>query len=124
MSRLRARLVIGMLAAQCLGSGCYYGGRSGPVKPDTIVGDYVYRSGDRGAPHDPDRLTLSADGKYILVRMPGGHPGGTEEGTWKLVHGPDPIVMLDQADHDVEIRGKRVRLIISYARDHWYEKTE
>lgn len=115
--------MIGMLAALFLGSGCYVE-RSVSVKPDTVVGDYVHRSGDRGAQHDPDRLTLRSDGKFILVRMPGGHQGATEKGTWRLVQDPDPTILLDHAGYDVKIRGKGVRLIISYDRDQWYEKTE
>src|SRR6266704_2791918 len=101
---LRGYLTVGMLAAVCLGSGCYVEQSMAPLKPDTFVGDYVQRSGDRGAQYDPDRLTLRSDGKYILVRMPGGHQGATEEGTWRLVQDPEPTILLDHAGYNVEIR--------------------
>ena len=124
MSRLRAYLLIAVLAGLCLGSGCYVEQSGAPFKRDAFVGDYVHQSGDSGAQYDPDRLTLRADGKYIIVRMPGGHQGATEEGTWTLVHDSSPYIMLDHAGYDVEFRGKGVRLIISYDRGQWYEKTE
>ena len=124
MSRVRAGLMIGMLVAPFLGSGCHVEQSRAPLKPDEFVGDYVHRSGDRGAQHDPDRLTLRSGGKYILVRMPGGHRGATEEGTWTLIAAPDPFILLDHAGYDIKMRGKSVGLIISYDRDQWYEKTE
>lgn len=114
---------MGILTATCLGSGCYVE-RSAIVKPDGIVGDYIHRSGDKGARYDPDRLTLRSDGKYILIRMPGGVQGVTEEGTWRLVQDAKPTVLLDHAGYDVKLSDRKVRLIISYDRDQWYEKIE
>jgi hypothetical protein len=122
MPQLRPYLVIGMLAALALGFGCS-SGRKGPLTRDTFVGDYVYYCDDPGAPHDPDRLTLRADGKYILVHMPGGHPGSTEEGTWQLLTNFEPRVAFGNGTYPVEIKGKHIRLLIDLDLGHWYEKT-
>lgn len=122
MPQLKSYLIIGMLALGGLGSGCT-SGRNAPLKPDTFVGDYIYYCDDPGAPHDPDRLTLKADGKYILVHMPGGRPGSTEEGTWRLIKDPWPRVLFGDGVYPVEIKRKLVRLLIDEDLGHWYEKT-
>lgn len=122
MPQLRSFLIVGVLVLAGLCCGCT-SERNVPLRPETFVGDYVYRSADKGAPHDPDRLTLRADGKYILVHMPGGRPGSTEEGTWRLIDGPSPNIALDHAGYPVEINGKKVRLLINDDLGHWYEKS-
>jgi hypothetical protein len=53
------------------------------------VGEYVV-SADAGTPHEPDRLTLRADGQYVLVHVVGGHPASKEEGAWRLVNDAAP----------------------------------
>ena len=95
------------------------------MKRGMLVGNYVFQMGDRGAPHhDPDRLTLEADGKYILVHMPDGHPGSTEEGTWQLWSNlGQPQVAFGNGTYPVEIRGKRIRLLVNDDLGYWYEKT-
>lgn len=116
---LRRHVVLGILVV-AMSLGC----TRAPVKPDAIVGDYIYHSSDKGAQHDPDRLTLRADGKYILVHMPGGHPGSTEEGEWRLVDGRPPNILLDHAGYPIEIKGKDVRLLVDDDLGQWYEKTK
>ncbi len=120
---MRSHLIIGMVALAGVCFGCA-SGRKAPLTPGTFVGTYVYYSADTGAPHDPDGLTLRADGKYILVHMPGGHPGSTEEGTWQLVNDPDPEIVLGHAGYPIEIKGMDVRLLIDLDLGHWYEKTK
>jgi len=118
--RLTSYFVVAMLA---------FGGTTGcpsdrnvPLKPESFVGGYVYHSADRGAPHDPDSLTLRADGKYILVQMPDGHAGATKEGLWRLVIGSPPNIELDSSGYPVEIKGKKVRLLIDNDLGHSYTK--
>lgn len=99
--------------------------RTAQLKPEIFVGEYVFQMGDSGAPHhDPDRLTLKADGSYILVHMPGGRPRPTEEGAWRLINDPNPNILLDHAGYPVEIRGKHIRLLVNDDLGYWYEKTE
>ena len=94
------------------------------LRAETFVGDYVYHSADPGAPHPPDRLSLSADGKYSLVHVSDTHPASKEEGVWNLVKDPAPNIVLDRAGYPVEIEGKHIRLFINSDLGHWYEKTE
>jgi len=116
---LKTYVVLGILAV-----GMSIGCTTAPVKSDTLVGDYIYRSADKGAQHDPDRLTLRSDGKYVLVHMPGGHPGSTEEGEWRLENGPSPNLLLNHAGYPIKVKGKDVRLLINDDLGQWYEKTK
>ena len=123
MLQLRAYAIIGVLTLLGVLSGCTSGGSAQP-KPETFVGEYVYYSADKGAPHDRDKLTLGADGRYTLVLMPGGHPGSTEEGTWQLWNNRgQPQVAFGNRTYPAEIKGKTVRLLIDLDLGHWYEKT-
>ena len=125
MPQLRAYVMIEMFALLGVLSGCT-SERNAQLKPETFVGEYVFQMGDSGAPHhDPDRLTLQADGKYILVHMPGGHPGSTEEGTWRLWSNlGQPEIAFGNRAHPVQIKGKRIRLIVNDDLGYWYEKTK
>jgi hypothetical protein len=123
MPQLKAYVMIGLLAVLGVIFGCTRRGNP-HLKAETFVGEYIFRVGDRGAPHhDPDRLTLKADGRYILIRMPGGHPGSTEEGTWQLFSDFEPRVAFGNRMYPVEIRGKRIRLLVDDDLGYWYEKT-
>lgn len=121
MPQLKSYLIIGMLALAGLCYGCT-SGRNTPLKPDTFVGDYIYFSADSGSPHDPDRLTLRPDGKYILIHMPGGHPGSTQEGTWRLYFDPEPRVLFGGRVYPIEVNGKEVLLLIDLDLGHSYQK--
>jgi hypothetical protein len=125
MPQLRAFVMIGMFALLGVISGCTPGG-SAQLKPETFVGEYVFQMGDSGAPHhDPDRLTLKADGRYVLVHMPGGHPGPTQEGTWRLWSNlGQPQVAFGNRTYPVEMRGKRIRLLVNDDLGYWYQKIE
>ena len=116
--------MIGMLALFGVFSACT-SQRNTQLKPETFVGDYIFQMGDSGAPHhDPDRLTLKANSSYVLVHMPGGHPGSTEEGTWRLWSNLGQLqVAFGNRTYPVEIRGKRIRLIVDDDLSYWYEKT-
>lgn len=122
MQRLTPYLVVGMLGLVGLASGCWHS-PIGAVRRDLLVGDYVYHSDDPRSSHDADRLTLRADGTYVLAHMPGGRPGPREEGVWRLVDQVGrPYVLLDHDGLNIEVRGKRVRLMIDYDLSIWYEK--
>ncbi len=123
MRQLRSYLNVGLLGLTSLCFGCTCE-RPAPLTADTFVGEYVFQLGDSGAPHhDPDRLTLKADGNYVLLHMPDGHPGSTEEGTWKLLSNRgQPQLAFGYGTYPVKIRGKRVRLLVNDDLD-WYEKT-
>ena len=123
MPSLRAYVLVGTLILACAASGCYT--KPGPeLKPESLVGDYVFQMADSGAPHhDPDRLTLRPDGRYLLVRMPAGNPGSTEEGTWELRTNFQPRVAFGNRTYPIEIKGKHVRLIVNDDLGYWYEKT-
>jgi hypothetical protein len=99
-------------------------GRDVALKSEDFIGDYTYISADRGAQHDPDTLTLRADGKYLLVHMTGGHPGSKEEGEWRLEKDPAPSVLLGKAGYPAEIRGGKGRLLVNNDLGQWYEKTQ
>ena len=123
MQRLTPCLLVGMLALVGPASGCWHR-PDAPVSRDLLAGDYVYHSDDPGSPHDPDRLTLRADGTYVLEHMPRGRPGKSEEGAWQLVSAPDPYVLVGHAGYPIEVRGKRLRLTIDYDLGHSYEKAQ
>jgi hypothetical protein len=120
--QLRSYAMLAILAVG-VGAGCT-SARNVELMPDTFVGDYVYRSADKGSPHDPDKLSLRADGKYVLVHMPVGHQGSTEEGRWQLISKPTPNILLDHAGYPIEIKGKAVRLLINDDLGWSYEKTQ
>ncbi len=119
---LRSYPVIGTLAVLALSFACT-SERNAELKPERFVGEYVYYSDDKGSPHDPDRLTLRADGKYTLVHMPGGRPGATEEGAWHLYDTPEPSIAFGDTVYPIEIKSNHVRLLIDLDVGHWYEKT-
>jgi hypothetical protein len=122
MPRLKAYLMFGLFTLLGMAAGCTSEPRA-QLKPETFVGEYVYYSADKDAPHNPDRLTLGADGKYILVHMPGGHPALTEDGVWRLDNEPVPNILLGHSGYPVKIKGKDVRLLINDDLGQWYEKT-
>lgn len=125
MPQLRPYAMIGMLVLLGALYGCS-SQRGGQLKPEAFVGEYVFQMGDSGAPyHDPDRLTLQADGKYILVHMPGGHPGPTEAGTWRLWSNAGQMqIAFGNRTYPVEIGGKHIRLIVNDDLGYWYERTK
>ncbi len=121
MKRMNVYMICGILCGFVLVSGCR-SERSAQLKTETFVGEYVYYCADKGAQHDPDVLTLRADGKYVLVRMPGGHPASQEQGTWRLVEGSTPSILLDHAGYPIRVQGNQARLLIDDDLGQWYEK--
>jgi hypothetical protein len=122
MTQLRACVIFGIFSLCGVASGCTTE-KSVKLRPEMFVGEYVYYSADKGAQHDPDRLTLRADGRYTLVHMPSGHLGSTEEGTWQLFSNLEPRVSIGNRTYPVELKGRHLRLLIDLDLGQWYEKT-
>jgi len=94
-----------------------------PVKLEELSGDYVCRSAPGPPQHDPDKLTLKADGTFVLIHMPGGRPGSKEEGKWEVVNtSPHPEVGFGRGLFPIRVKGKQVRLLIDEDLGYWYEK--
>jgi len=122
MALTRACILIGILALLA-GVACCE--QNAPLTSETFVGTYVYYSADKSEFHGPDELTLRADGTYTLVYKTIGLIDTLREGRWRLDKNTrPPCIDLDHAGHSVQIRGKSIRLIISYDRGHWYQKIE
>jgi hypothetical protein len=120
--RLKSLTTLGILAAG-LSTGCTSGG-SVALAPDSFVGDYIYHSDDKGSPHDADRLTLRANGKYVLIHVTGGHEGAPQEGKWQLINKPVPSISFGDRLYPVEVKGRAIRLLIDDDLGWSYEKTE
>jgi hypothetical protein len=119
--QLRSLRLIGILAPACVAFACWSAPRT-PVKAEMLVGDYVYHDGS-GVPHGADRLTLRADGTYILVHVGGNHPGSKEEGEWDISNGPEyPVVGFANFAHPILVKGNKVRLMVNDDLDQYYEK--
>jgi len=124
MAQMRACTMFGILALLA-GASCFRGEPDAPLTAETFVGTYIYYAADKTEPHDPDELTLRADGTYMLIREPSGLPRATEEGRWKLVvdsYGPE--ILFARRGYPVRIKGRSIRLVISDDRSHWYQKIE
>jgi len=115
-------MTVMVLAVAGFLSGCWSAPDT-PVNPQTVVGEYVFHADDSGAPHDPDRLTLRADGTYVLLHMPDGRPGSEERGKWQLFNDLGaPAIAFANFVHPILVRGKRLRLLVSDDLAQWYEK--
>lgn len=123
MSQIALRALSALLVFIAASCGSTSSVRS-PLRLDTVIGEYRYHCADKGAPHELDRLTLHADGKYVLVHMHEAEVASTTSGTWRLVGEPTPNIQLDNAGYPVRIQGKNVRLLINDDLGQWYEKTK
>lgn len=125
---MRRFLTVSILLAATICSGCGYRRPSKPLESGALVGTYVYRSAGGPPIHSPDKLTLKADGTYVLIHMPVGQPGSTERGTWKFYNSPSwgggpQVDFVGRGSYPVEVKGNEVRLLINLDVGHWYQKT-
>lgn len=128
MSSVSRILTTSALLAATICPGCSGYHRPPATLPSAaLVGTYVYVSAGGPPIHSADRLTLRADGTYVLVRMSGGHPGPTERGEWEFFGSPPwgggPQVEFGRGSYPVEVSGKEIRLLINLDVGHWYQKT-
>lgn len=106
MALMRASTIFGFLALLA-GTSCFNGEPDAPLISETFVGTYIYYAADKTEPHDPDELTLHADGTYTLVYKPSGRQGAREEGRWQLyVDSHRPEILIDLVGHWVRTRGR------------------
>jgi hypothetical protein len=94
------------------------------METESFVGDYVFVSADAGSPHDPDRLTLKDDGRYLLVHMPGGHEGLTEQGGWRMIDKPEPGIIFGNAMYPIKIDGDKILLLVNEDLGYRYQKAK
>jgi hypothetical protein len=120
---LRSYAMLVVLVAAGVSAGCT-SKRNVSLERDSFVGEYTYHADDKGSPHDPDRLTLRKDGRYILVQMPGGQPGSEQQGAWRLEGGANPEILLGSSGYPIEIKDKNIRLLINEDLGWSYEKTK
>ncbi len=93
-----------------------------PLRPESLVGDYILRCDDRGAPCDRGTLTLRADGKYVLRGASPWESGGDEQGVWRFEGGSHPRVAVGDRGLPVELRGEDVGLLVDDDLGEYYWK--
>jgi hypothetical protein len=120
--KLRFQLVMLMLACFAL-AGCH--ANQTLISHEVLIGSYGYLSKDPATSptdHNLDHLVLRADWTYDLVE------GGTtkavaeKNGTWKIVPGDPPNLLLDHAGYPIEIKQNEVRLLIDLDTGIWWVK--
>jgi hypothetical protein len=122
------RLLLGqMMLMCCLLTGCH-GAESKPLTRQALVGDYGYKSVDtsvdKATDHQLDRLTLKADGTYVLVQG-GSTKARTEKtGVWSIQPGDPPNVLLDHAGYPIQDKKGELRLLINDDLGEWYVKAK
>jgi hypothetical protein len=122
---IKIRFLIGALALS-MTAGCRT--EQVPSKPESFVGTYVYTSVDtsvdKPTDHELDRLTLQADGKYVLIQ--GGSTKAKSEtvGIWRLATGSPPEVLLDHHGYPIRVKRNEIRLLINDDLGEWYAKTK
>ncbi len=121
--KLRVCLIGGAVFALVFLWGCsgYHEPSKAPERV-MLVGTYIFSYG--GQPHSPDRLTLEANGRYVLVHMSESHPGRKEEGRWQLFH--DDLgwkLGFGTGLWPIEVKGQHVRILINDDLGWWYEKS-
>jgi hypothetical protein len=92
-----------------------------------LIGVYSYHSDDpknKATDQSMDRLTLRADGSYELLEGGPTKHKSRRIGSWHLVRGERPELVLDHAGYPIELSGKVVRLLIDTDVGIWYSKVE
>lgn len=106
-------------------SGCSaYHEPSKAPKRELLVGTYVLWSGDSGENLPPDKLSLEANGTFVLTHMVGGRPGTKEEGRWQLFDdGPGWSLGLGHHGYPIWLSGEHVHLVVDSDLNIWYDKS-
>ena len=123
---MRLPLLVAILAS-CMIAGCR-ADQAVPSNREAFIGGYVYKSldtsVDRATDHELDRLTLQADGKYVLVQGGSTKAKSEKVGVWHLVGGDPPNVELDHYGYPIRVEGNQIRLLINDDLGEWYQKVQ
>jgi hypothetical protein len=120
--RLRFLLVL-LTTALCILAGCHT--TQPPVTRQVVAGNYSFVSKDperRATDHNLNHLVLQLDGMYDLVEGGATKAVSEKKGTWSIVPGKPPNVLLDHAGYPVEIDRNEVRLLIDLDTGVWWVK--
>jgi hypothetical protein len=120
--KLRFLLVL-LAAALCVLAGCHT--TQPPVTTQVVAGNYTFVSKDpesRATDHNLNHLVLQSDGTYDLVEGGATKAVSEKKGTWSIVPGKPPNVVLDHAGYPVEIKRNEVRLLIDLDTGVWWVK--
>ena len=124
--QIRLELLVATLAS-CMIAGCH-ANQAIPSTPESFVGGYIYKSTDtsvdRATDHELDRLTLQANGRYVLVQGGSTKAKADTAGVWHLVGGDPPNVELDHHGYPIRVEGNEIRLLINDDLGEWYAKTK
>lgn len=119
--KLRFLLVL-LVAALCVLAGCH---TTQPVTTQVVAGNYTFVSKDpesRATDYNLNHLVLQSDGTYDLVEGGATKAVSEKKGTWSIVPGKPPNVVLDHAGYPVEIKRNEVRLLIDLDTGVWWVK--
>jgi hypothetical protein len=120
--KLRFLLVL-LIAALSILAGCHT--TQPPVTTQVVAGNYTFVSKDpesRATDHNLNHLVLQSDGTYDLVEGGATKAVSEKKGTWSVVPGKPPNVLLDHAGYPVEIKRNEVRLLIDLDTGVWWVK--
>ena len=95
------------------------------VTTQVVAGNYTFVSKDpesRATDHNLNHLVLQSDGTYDLIKGGATKAVSEKKGTWSIVPGKPPNVVLDHAGYPVEIKRNEVRLLIDLDTGVWWVK--
>jgi hypothetical protein len=116
-------LLVLLIAALSVLAGCHT--TQPPVTTQVVAGNYTFVSKDpesRATDHNLNHLVLQSDGTYDLVEGGATKAVSEKKGTWSIVPGKPPNVLLDHAGYPVEIKRNEVRLLIDLDTGVWWVK--
>ena len=120
--KLRFLLVL-LMVSLCVLAGCHT--TQPPVTTQVVAGNYTFVSKNpesRATDHNLNHLVLQSDGTYDLVEGGATKAVSEKKGTWSIVPGKPPNVVLDHAGYPVEIKRNEVRLLIDLDTGVWWVK--
>jgi hypothetical protein len=116
-------LLVLLMAALCVLAGCHT--TQPPVTTQVVAGNYEFVSRDpesQSTDHNLNHLVLQSDGTYDLIEGGATKAVSEKKGTWSIVSGKPPNVVLDHAGYPVEIKRNEVRLLIDLDTGVWWVK--
>jgi hypothetical protein len=119
---MKLRFLLVLLIAALL-AGCHT--TQPPVTTQVVAGNYTFVSKDpesRATDRNLNHLVLQLDGTYDLIEGGATKAVSEKKGTWSIVPGKPPNVLLDRAGYPVEIKRNEVRLLIDLDTGVWWVK--